>query len=211
MGSLSFKLKVTIPEITKFTVSIHLPIVIITISQLDQSTRPEQNIFRNLPIITAIERRFVGQTKFKRVAIFILMRMHKFCIPYDNCGGWKPPFRIFAVITTSNHCGCSRAQQYIPLGEEPPRDVPLMSWWCGDCEHGRSIRWLWHKTVVKLINSLRVLLQIELIAIRKIYGATCAELDGNGTYWEGHVPGLGLLLPRQTDRQARGWIRWSPL
>lgn len=34
------------------------------------------------------------------------------------------------------------AQQYIPLGEEPPRDVPLMSWWCGDCEHGRSIRWL---------------------------------------------------------------------
>lgn len=53
---------------------------------------------------------------------------------------------------------------------------------------------------MKLINSLRVLLQIELIAIRKIYGATCAELDGHGTYWEGHVPGLGLLLPRQTDR-----------
>lgn len=50
---------------------------------------------------------------------------------------------------------------------------------------------------MKLINSLRVLLQIELIAGRKIYGATCAELDGHGAE-------RALLLPkqRQTDGRA---------
>lgn len=64
---------------------------------------------------------------------------------------------------------------------------------------------LWHKTVVKLINSLRVLLQIELIAIRKIYGATCAEPNWTGwtSVWWSH---LATVAARRVTR--RHWTVW---